>query len=131
MAVEFQVDVDRQLTVFRKRGKVQAGEIIEALNLYSAGEMTRDILWDLRHTEPALWFNADDILAIVNTVQRISVHRTGGRTAVVAPDSLNFGLSRMYAANAECRGVSHSIQVFRLMEEALEWLQPSTVSCAG
>jgi nicotinic acid phosphoribosyltransferase len=45
-----------------------------------------------------------------------------GKTAIVASTDLWFSLARMYAAFAEINNLSHIIQVFRFMDEAIKWL---------
>src|SRR4030095_14566446 len=51
----------------------------------------------------------------------VQVHRGAPavRVAIVAPDNLAYGLSRMYGAFAEESGSEH--RVFRSVEEAMAW----------
>ncbi len=53
----------------------------------------------------------------------VQVHRGSPavRVAIVAPDNLVYGLSRMYGAFAEESGSEH--RVFRSVEEAMDWLK--------
>jgi hypothetical protein len=53
----------------------------------------------------------------------VQVHRGSPavRVAIVAPDNLVYGLSRMYGAFAEESGSEH--RVFRSLEEAMAWLK--------
>jgi hypothetical protein len=46
----------------------------------------------------------------------------GLRTAIVAPTDLLYGFSRMYQSLAELREAPSTIEVFRTVEEAREWL---------
>jgi len=46
----------------------------------------------------------------------------GMRTAIVASTDLLFGFSRMYQALAELRRSPLTVEVFRTVEEAREWL---------
>lgn len=45
------------------------------------------------------------------------------RRAIVAPDALVFGLSRLYSLESDEAGVGERLRVFRTIEEACDYLQ--------
>ena len=55
--------------------------------------------------------------------------RIGRRCAVVASEDVHFGLARMGSVFAE--GVGVEAQVFRTMDEAVEWLKPAKRTGTG
>ena len=48
--------------------------------------------------------------------------REDGKTAIVAPDDVTFGLSRMYGILTEGQGPPFETRSFRSVEEAYQWL---------
>ena len=57
---------------------------------------------------------------------RIDIHHSeklkGMRTAIFAPTDLLFGFSRMYQSLVEVREAPATVEVFRTIEKAREWL---------
>lgn len=46
----------------------------------------------------------------------------GRKTAIVASTDLWFSLARIYAKFVKIKNISHIIQIFRFMDEAIKWL---------
>ena len=59
---------------------------------------------------------------VVSIARKRGSTRHGGKTALVAPDNIEYGMSRMYQMIAELKKVPYEIQVFRSLEEAKQWL---------
>ena len=84
------------------------------------GPPTRWVLWDLSRadTKNVPVDEVDDIaqLRLENIIQM-----GGGKTAVVAPKDLDFGMARMLQAKAI--GAPRHLMVFRTMDEAWDWMK--------
>jgi hypothetical protein len=79
-----------------------------------------DALWDFTQADISK-VTSDDVRTMVQRMQQVSRQRGSGyRIAIVAPDDLTFGLSRMY--EAQSAGLDREIRVFRDEKEALAWL---------
>ena len=115
------VDEGRDLTVMVVSGRVTARQIIEALVDYYDGAFTQNLIWD---------YTAADLTAVANDdLRRISSVATGyahlrkeGRTAIVMPEILGFGLGRMYEILSEIDDNPIQYRIFKSSEEALRWL---------
>ena len=83
---------------------------------------TKNVLWDLTMAELEHLL-PKDVQSIGKTPRKFTEERKGGRTAIVAPSDLAFGLARMYEFTADPAEVPVTIQVFRSVQEADQWLQ--------
>jgi hypothetical protein len=64
-----------------------------------------------------------EVAMIAGLLSRSRSQLGTGRRALMAPDSLTFGLTRMVQAYAEAEGVDFTMAIFRTIEEAREWLR--------
>jgi len=55
-------------------------------------------------------------------VQKLGFSRQGGKTAVVAPKDLVYGLARMFQIMSDTDDFPFETRVFRSYEEAEQWL---------
>jgi len=81
------------------------------------------VLWDMRQSA------ASDEPAIAAALQKLSSYaaekgqaRQNDRVAIITPDNVQFGLSRMSAAYAKNNQAAYQMQVFREEQPALDWL---------
>lgn len=110
-----------RLTVRTVVGQVRGDELIEAIRSYYAGTVTPLILWDFEKAE------LDDIKAeqlhqLVRLTKDLLAAREGGKTALVAPSDLAFGLGRMFDSEQEIASPKVAHKTFRDRDQALEWL---------
>ena len=125
-SIEKSVDNNAQLTIFTVKGSVPGEEIKNAISdFYEHGPITKNVLWDLSH---AVLDNlsAEDVRQIVNVPKKSFELRLGGKTVLVAPDDLAYGLSRMYQTSSRPDGLPFEVQVFRDFEAAHKWLAETT-----
>lgn len=113
-----EIDVDRGLVLTRLIGPVTPGEV---------DEHNRDLAKDARfrpHFKQLV-----DVTELTQLFDSVAVKQSaeehafspGVRRAIVAPSDAAFGLSRMFAIQSESAG--QTIQVFRAMHDAKEWLE--------
>ncbi|MFA5719223.1 MAG: hypothetical protein WC952_16055, partial [Desulfobulbaceae bacterium] len=97
-------------------------ELAQAVDEFYKGPVTRKVLFDL--TDSILdHLSSDDVLNFSRAPRYIPEQRIGGKTAVVAPSDLAFGLARMYEFSADPAEIPFVTKVFRTMEEARKWLK--------
>ena len=122
MPIKTQIDPTINLTTVICTGEISSEEIILAMIRYYQGIEglpTKMVIWDLsRASAEKISVNElEDIaeLRLDNDNQMVS-----GKTAVVAPTDINFGLSRMILSKTV--GSRRNLNVFRTLDEAKEWL---------
>ncbi len=115
------VEPEHDLTVLRSRGRLRQERLVERLKDFYVHHPTRRLLWDL--TEASLAeLSREDAKAILATAMAHCDSRPEGRTAIVAPGDLEFGMCRMYCIFAELRDHPVVHGVFRTESEARAWL---------
>jgi hypothetical protein len=118
---ERQVEPEHDLTVLRSRGRLRRERLVERLKDFYVHHPTRRLLWDLTDASLAD-LTREDAKAILATAMAHCDSRRAGRTAIVAPGDLEFGMCRMYGIFAELRDHPVAHGVFRGEAEARAWL---------
>jgi len=114
-------DIDRQLTIISVTGETTAEEITRTIVAHNSHEVTKLILWDL--TKAMIQsLTGNQVRDLAQTTQQFIERREGGKTAIVVPSDLGFGLARMYDIVQENTQVQVSHMTFRGKELALQWL---------
>jgi len=119
--VQIQIDSQYDLTTFTVVGKVAAEVVRNAIQKFYEGNVTMNVLWDLSGSDLSS-ITSSEINGIAKTPRKYASMRTGGKTAIVAPTDLTFGLTRMYGIMTEVQDLPFETQVFRTTEEAHQWL---------
>ena len=119
--IKLKVDSQKDLTVFTVVGEVDSGEILNEIRKFYEGEVTKYILWDLSESDVSK-LTSSDVQKIAFTPPEYSKKRIGGKTAMVAPKNITFGLSRMYEMMKENQNLPFPTMSFRTCKEAYKWL---------
>lgn len=136
MGIEKTVDDSRNLTIFTLQGKVTADELEEAIEGYwTEGPITPYVLWKGDGEGVSISHITGDELRKVSSVvlrfRDLTEQRRGGKTAIIAPADIDFGLSRIIEAlhlNVTPE-LPYGFRVFRSEAEALAWIdEPSSSS---
>lgn len=114
-------DEERDLTINEIAGPVSEEEMYLALTGPDDHEPTRLLLWDMSRAEVA-HVTPDILRKFVGKAAELGAGRQDGRTAVVAPDDLQFGLARMSEVFSELESAPYDFRAFRTRQEAFEWL---------
>lgn len=123
MTIRRQLFPQLDLVVYGVDGVVGVGDFVTAgTALYELETPPRMSLWDLTHASAAE-INPARIREIQSALVGQVRGRTGGKTAVVAPNDVVFGVARQYEALARSHNLPMEMQVFRSNEEALRWLE--------
>lgn len=118
--VESRSDLARGLTEYICTGVVDRAEIMDAVNSFYADTPTPHVLWDLGDANVSALSAADVEVLAQHTVERAH-SREEGKTAIVAPKDMGFGLSRMFQTFADLASHQASVRVFRTRDDAIEW----------
>jgi len=115
------VDAARQLVTVVLTGRVSTEELQQAFQAmvdhpgFSSGF---DSLWDFRDAS-LVDITVDGIQTIVDYVERHKDQRGAGSVLIVAPNDLDYGVSRTYEALAA--RLPTPIHTFRTMDEVHAW----------
>ena len=119
--IETTYDLTRDLTVVKATGKMEAADFRAWTARYYRGTITKLVLWDIVQADLSA-LKTDDIRDDAKQTKDLADIRKGGKTAIVSSNSLEYGLSRMLETFYDLERVPFEVQVFRTMDEAMEWL---------
>lgn len=115
------LDLANDLTHFTLSGKVDTTEVKQAIEAFYSGQVTKRVLWDLTDSDVSE-LSKPEVESIASTPRAAQQQRQLGKTALVAPEDLAYGLSRMYQALTHLENLPFETQVFRDKDEAMNWL---------
>jgi hypothetical protein len=120
-AIITRIDPATDLTVHTIEGPITNHDIIHTFEEYFHGETTSAMVWDFSAAE----FNGcrdEDVQSIAVAANKQTAFRSGGKTALVLPGDLQFGLGRMFETFAELENDCVQVQSFRSMDDAMAWI---------
>ena len=115
------IDEALDLTIQTVSGEITAIEIIQKMEDYYKGKITRLLLWDFRDAKLDK-ISASDVRMISHLSQKYIIRKTNGKTAMVFSSDLGFGFGRMYDNTQIVGDAEVTNNSFRDMDSALEWL---------
>lgn len=119
--VSKKINEKQNLTTFEVNGAVSGQDLIKVVeDLYSENP-TEYVLFDFSRASK-LNISHDEIKQIVLHIKNFGNIRKKGKTALVAPDDLSFGISRIFQTFSETYETSIENKVFRRKDESLIWL---------
>jgi hypothetical protein len=119
--IETIVDEKKDLTIHKCSGDLTKQEILDTIHSFYGGDPTLYTLWDLSNASVNS-FSSDAVRNIFTLIQRIGSRRQGGKTAVVVPEDLGYGMARMFQIMSDTNDFPFKIKVFRYYGEASQWL---------
>ena len=123
MSVAYKVDQSTQLGTIIAIGKISSDEIVDVIESNYKSMPINNVLWDFRYADPQPLIISNDLENIaVNFTKTYWNLKNIGKTAIVASTDLWFSFVRIFMKFEENKKISHSIQIFRFMDEATKWL---------
>ena len=119
------LEADSDLTIVTVVGEVNAEQVVNQIISFLTGGPTRLVLWDIREGSLAS-LSSKDLKMILKRGAQFADRRRGGRTAIVCSREVDYGLGRMFQTLASLQHIPFEINVFRNLEEAVEWLNQSS-----
>jgi hypothetical protein len=119
-----QLRTGAELTVALASGEVAAAEVLATYRLFlEAGEGTSpNVLWDFSAATMVAVSSAEIRALAAEIVSAGRDRRRPGRTALVCPRDVDFGLARMLTLLVADHGLPVELCVFRERAEAIAWL---------
>jgi hypothetical protein len=123
MSITSKIDPSKQLSTFIATGKISSYEIVETIESFYKKQPRNNVLWDFRYADLKALIFSNELENIATSFNKMNCKlQRFGKTAIVASTDLWFSVARMYAKFAEFKNLSHIIQIFRFMDEAIKWL---------
>jgi len=119
--VKIQVESESDLTVFTVVGELTASDARDIIQKFYEGRVTLNVLLDLSQGDVSK-ISADDVHSIAHTPRKYAEMRKGGKSAIIAPTDIAFGLTRMYEFMTDIQNYPFKTQAFRTTQEAYRWL---------
>ena len=119
--IQKSVEMESDLTIMTVHGQVTADMIIEALVDFYQGAFTSKLIWDYTGADLTQVKN-DELRHISSVAVTYATLRREGRTAIIVPEALGFGLGRMYEIICENDENPIHYNVFKNIKKAREWL---------
>ena len=121
MPITTTIDHDRQLTIHTVAGKPPFEELMTTLKQFWEDQPTMNLLWDLTKAS-LVHLTYSEARKIIDYVRPHTEKRAGGKTALVSPSDLEYGVSRQIKSLREFQHPSNQLEVFRSIEEANQWI---------
>jgi hypothetical protein len=121
MPVEYESDPYLDLTIATIKGTPTLDEILSAVESFYSNQPTKKVIWDWTESDPSR-LTAFDVELLAGFPARYTDLREGGKTAMVAPDNLSFGISRMFQTFGQMNGLPFTVRVFHSIGDAFLWI---------
>ncbi len=119
--IETTIDTKRNLTIQKCSGNLTTKEMIDAINSFYDGSPTSYTLWDFSNASMND-IPSENVREMVTLIKNRGFVRQGGKTAVVTPSDLAYGLARMFQIMSDTNDFPFELRVFRYFKEATKWL---------
>ena len=119
--IQKQIDTQKDLIVYTVYGKVTAKQVISEIDKFYQADITGKVLWDLSESDVGSLTDTE-IESVALTPRKSVDMRSGGKTAIVAPKELTFGLARMYELQINTLALPFETRTFHSTEDAFQWL---------
>ena len=125
MPLEYNIDSEKRIVNVRTYGVLKDSELFDYL--WEVGSRLEfnsyDQIIDMTEVTDVEYTSAERIKELASVAASMDTSENVSKLAIVAPQSLLFGLGRMYQSFREfSKGSKRDIKVFRSLQEALDWL---------
>jgi len=118
---EIKTVISGDVTMWKVIGILTYDELVNVLREFYAGNPTKHVVWDLSAASLAQ-IKFEDLEHVAEFVMQYLSSRAGGKTAIVAPDDLGFGLGRIVDSLAESKDAPIATHTFRNISDAAKWI---------
>ncbi len=127
MTIKVTRDESKDITIHVVIGSVSEEEMYDVLDDFYTRGPTKHLLWDMSQAKVGE-VASGALKDFVHRSAKLGVQRKGGRTAIIAPQDIQFGLGRMAEVFAEISSAPFKVRAFRARQQALEWLMSDCTS---
>lgn len=119
--IETRYDFDRAFASIEITGSLSTDEAIAAIEAFYAQKVPQLLLIDFSETDISQ-ISEVHLFEIAKAVGKHANRRRGGKTAMVVPTDLKYGMGRMLEAFYESEVSTIDARSFRALDEARQWL---------
>ena len=119
--IETTIDEKQNLTIHKCSGDLNEQELLDTIESFYGDNPTLYSIWDFSNSSFDKISN-EFLRQMFSIVQKVGSNRQGGRTAVIAPSDLEYGMARMFQIMSNTNDFPFKIKVFRYFGEASQWL---------
>jgi hypothetical protein len=119
--IETIVDSQNDLSVFTVNGELTTDKVIERVEEYYTKHPTKLVLWIMGDVDLSA-ITSEGIERIIQIAKKNTGKRKEGKTAIVGPKDIEYGLARMYEAYTGFENLPYEYKIFKDVDEAKEWL---------
>jgi hypothetical protein len=119
--VETLVDKQHDLTIHIYSGNLTGYELLNTIQSFYEDSPSLYTLCDYSDASMDC-ISPAYVRELHSMVRKLGSARRGGKTAVVAPEDLEYGFARMFQIMSDENGFPFRIKVFRRYEEAMMWI---------
>lgn len=113
---------EKALCIFTIEGSASRDELLSVVSSIKPEETTKNIIWDAtKGTVETI--GTEDIQKIARFLKAGHGMREGGKTGLVGPEDLDYGIGRMFQAYASLEHLSVEYRLFRTLEQAMVWIE--------
>ena len=122
MSIEYDIILDKKLVLAKGSGVITGADVIEHLVALAMDERYKAPMKKLvdYRTIDSIRISSEEAYAIARMKVKLASTFTGERCAFVSPKDDSYSSSRVHQALVD--GIGLSTEVFRRIEDALEWL---------
>jgi hypothetical protein len=111
------------LTVFNVEGEATFDELWDQTYTFLSGKPSKFAIWDFTSGTVAL-MSSREVIEIATRTSKFFAKIEGGQGALVAPNDIDYGMTRMFQVFSKMKNFPFRIQVFRDRNTAEKWLFP-------
>ena len=112
---------EEELCIFTIEGSASRDELVDIVINIKPEQRTRNVIWDASNGTVET-IGKEDLRSIAKFLKSGHGMRTGGKTALVGPEDLDFGIGRMFQAYATLENLTVQYRIFRTLDGALAWI---------
>jgi hypothetical protein len=123
MAIEYKIIEDKNLILAKGLGTVKGNDVLIHLVELAADEnyiSPMKKLVDYRNIDNIM-ISSEEAIAIAKKKKELSARFKNERCAFISPGDLTYGTSRVHQALIQ--GIDLNTEVFRNVQEAIDWLE--------
>ncbi|MEP0821433.1 MAG: hypothetical protein HRF44_01160 [Ignavibacterium sp.] len=127
MPIHTTIDKERNITVHTATGNLTYEELVQTLeSFYRNTDAPENVLWDGRQASLVNLTagQLQQLATYTKKIQREGLAVKGGRRALLAPASVDYGLARMIGSFKDllAEDIKFEVRTFRTYQEAIDWL---------
>ena len=113
--------IENKIIINSVVGEVNFDKIAEYISENIESWISKPVIWDMSKADLST-VPSDQLRSFLQKMQSLSKKKSGEKTAIVAPQDMEYGMMRMFEIFAENESFEMELRVFRTIEEAKQWL---------